>query len=95
MADPMHAGGAAANADGWKVAAALVAKNVGGGMNYVAVCDTLGVSPAAFSAGIAADNVFALLYFPLVSFLGGAPERPNESGEAAQSETRVFAIDRA
>ena len=88
LSDPMHAVGAAANGDGWKVAAALVAKNVGGGMNYVAVCDTLGVSPAAFSAGIAADNVFALLYFPLVSFLGGAPERPNESGEAAQSETR-------
>lgn len=43
-------------------------------MNYVAVCDTLGVSPAAFSAGVAADNVFAVLYFPLTSFLGGPPE---------------------
>ena len=33
----------------------------------------LGVSPAAFSAGVAADNVFAVLYFPLTSFLGGPP----------------------
>jgi hypothetical protein len=72
LSDPMHAVGVASNGDGWKLAAALVAKNVGGGMNYVAVCDTLGVSPAAFSAGIAADNVFAILYFPLTSFLGGA-----------------------
>jgi hypothetical protein len=52
----------------------LVAKNIGGGMNYVAVCNTLHVTPAAFAAGIAVDNVFAVLYFPLTSWLGGAPE---------------------
>ena len=74
LSDAMRAVGAAANGDGWKLSAALVAKNVGGGINYVALCDTLGVSPAAFSAGIAADNVFAVLYFPLASFLGGAPQ---------------------
>ena len=43
-------------------------------MNYVAVCNTLHVTPAAFAAGIAVDNVFAVLYFPLTSWLGGAPE---------------------
>ena len=59
--------------DGWKVAAALAAKNVGGGLNYVAVASTLGVSPAAFAAGITADNFFALVYFPVVSWLGGPP----------------------
>ena len=82
LSGPMHRVGAAANGDGWKLAAALVAKNVGGGMNYVAVCDTLGVSPAAFSAGVAADNVFAVLYFPLTSFLGGPPETETKKAAA-------------
>ena len=100
LSGPMHRVGAAANGDGWKLAAALVAKNVGGGMNYVAVCDTLGVSPAAFSAGVAADNVFAVLYFPLTSFLGGPPEvvsrgerRPRGSVETQQTSTESGASD--
>ena len=87
LSGPMHGVGAAANGDGWKLAAALVAKNVGGGMNYVAVCDTLGVSPAAFSAGVAADNVFAVLYFPLTSFLGGPPAEPSSGGDRLRSRT--------
>jgi len=74
LSDPMHVIGLSSNGDGWKVASALVAKNIGGGMNYVAVCNTLHVTPAAFAAGIAVDNVFAVLYFPLTSWLGGAPE---------------------
>lgn len=57
------------NGDSWKLVAALTAKNVGGGLNYVAVATTLGLSPEAFTAGIAADNFFALLYFPFVSYL--------------------------
>ena len=85
LSGPMHRVGAAANGDGWKLAAALVAKNVGGGMNYVAVCDTLGVSPVAFSAGVAADNVFAVLYFPLTSFLGGPPDPENPRGDRLKS----------
>ena len=56
--------------DGWKIAAALAAKNIGGGLNYVAVATTLRASPAAVAAGIVVDNVFALVYFPLVSWLG-------------------------
>ena len=88
LSGPMHGVGAAANGDGWKLAAALVAKNVGGGMNYVAVCDTLGVSPAAFSAGVAADNVFAVLYFPLTSFLGGPPAEPSSGGDRLRSRRR-------
>ena len=57
-------------------------------MNYVAVCDTLGVSPAAFSAGVAADNVFAVLYFPLTSFLGGPPEPVKSGGDRLRSRSR-------
>jgi len=53
----------------WKLAAALAAKNIGGGVNYVAVATALGMSREEFVAGVAADNVFALMYFPFVSFL--------------------------
>jgi uncharacterized membrane protein len=82
-------GGFLENGDSWKLVAALTAKNVGGGLNYVAVATTLGLSPDAFTAGVAADNVFALLYFPLVSYLakrtGG--DDVAENGEAIEKET--------
>jgi hypothetical protein len=73
--------------DGWKLAAALAAKNVGGGLNYVAVATTLGVSPPAFAAGITADNFFALVYFPIVSWLGGPPrDGVGDDGHDARSD---------
>ena len=77
--------------DAWKLAAALAAKNIGGGLNYVAVASTLGMSSSAFVAGIACDNVFALIYFPLVSFLANK-HRGAESaaGEASTSESAAF-----
>lgn len=56
--------------DGWKLGAALLAKNIGGGVNYVAVAATTGVSSSAVAAGLAVDNLFGLLYFPLVNWLG-------------------------
>lgn len=34
-------------ADGWKVAAALTARHIGGSVNYVAVSEVLALSPAA------------------------------------------------
>ena len=84
LSSTMGHGPAGAAGDGWKLAAALTAKNVGGGINYVAVATTLGVSPAAFAAGITADNVFALLYFPVVSWLGGTPGCDLESGNGGK-----------
>ena len=58
-----------------KIAAALMAKNVGGGLNYVAVCRSLGASPNAVAAGLCVDNIFALIYFPLTSALAaGKPD---------------------
>ena len=75
--------------DAWKLAAALAAKNIGGGLNYVAVASTLGMSSSAFVAGIACDNVFALIYFPLVSFLAnkhrGAESDAGEASTSAES----------
>ena len=56
---PLHSLGA----DGSMVAAALTARHIGGSINYVAVTDLLGVSPAARMAGIAADDVIVTLYF--------------------------------
>ena len=80
----MHGVGSAPDGDGWKVAAALTAKNIGGGLNYVAVANTLGVSPGAFAAGITADNFFALAYFPIVSWLGGAPLPGGKAGAVVE-----------
>ena len=61
--------------DGLKIAAALMAKNVGGGLNYIAVCRSLSASPNAIAAGLCVDNIFALLYFPAISALAvGEPD---------------------
>ena len=88
LSSAMHGVGSAPAGDGWKVAAALTAKCVGGGLNYVAVANTLGVSPDVFAAGIAADNVFALAYFPLVSALGGAPLPGGKDGAKREGRER-------
>lgn len=56
-------------ANGWQLAAAIAAKNVGGGMNYLAVLDTYGASASLLALGLSADNLLGLLYFPLNSWL--------------------------
>ena len=72
----------ALGADGIKVAAALMAKNIGGGINYFAVAAALGMGPNAVAAGICVDNIFALLYFPATSALGnGRPDVTSDCGE--------------
>lgn len=58
--------------DGTIIAAALLAKNIGGGINYVAVCACLGASTESIAAGMCVDNVMALLYFPLTSLLASS-----------------------
>jgi uncharacterized membrane protein len=61
--------------DGLIIAAALMAKNIGGGINYMAVCRSLNASPAAVAAGLCVDNLFALVYFPMTSALAsGRPD---------------------
>ncbi len=73
--------------DGWKLAAALTAKNIGGGFNYIAVATSLGLSPGALSAGLVVDNVLGLIYFPAVGFLGRNAKMEDaadgESGDVA------------
>ena len=78
----------ALGADGIKVAAALMAKNIGGGINYFAVAAALGMGPDAVAAGICVDNIFALLYFPATSALGsGRPDVTSDGGEEEEDTT--------
>ena len=77
---------ASAMDDGLIVAAALMAKNIGGGLNYMAVCTSLQASPTAIAAGLCVDNIFALVYFPITSLLAsGRPDvslvSDNDSGD--------------
>lgn len=65
--------GAGDSAGGLNLAAALTAKNIGAGLNYVAVATSLEVPRVLFIAGITIDNIAALVYFPLASFLGSLP----------------------
>lgn len=68
--------------DGWKLAAALAAKNIGGGFNYVAVATATGLSAPALAAGLVADNVAGLVYFPAVSVIGRNARESDSSGTA-------------
>jgi Protein of unknown function (DUF819) len=49
--------------NGWKIAAALCARHIGGAVNYVAVTAATGAQDTAVSAGLAADNLICALYF--------------------------------
>jgi uncharacterized membrane protein len=77
----------ALGADGIKIAAALMAKNVGGGINYIAVCKTLNASPNAIAAGLCVDNIFALIYFPITSALAsGRPDLDDDENSTSNSK---------
>lgn len=81
---------AALGGNGLIIAAALMAKNIGGGLNYMAVCSSLQASPTAIAAGLCVDNIFALVYFPMTSILAsGRPDFPltNATAVAEQSPT--------
>lgn len=70
---PLHALGQ----DGWKVAAALTARHIGGSVNYMAVSEALSLGPGARMAGLAADDVIVSLYFVLLYGLArGVPPDP-------------------
>ena len=68
--------------------ASLSAKNVGGGVNFCAVAATLRISAVAQSVALAADNVMALVYFPLCNWLAGDrnPSPHAASGESGKDE---------
>lgn len=73
--------------DGWKVAAALAARHIGGAVNYVGVCETLDVSASAQMAGLAADNLICALYFTTIFALArGIPADSSADGAIAAPE---------
>ena len=79
--------GDAAAGEGWKLAAALLAKNIGGGINYIAVATATGLGPQAVAAGLVVDNIFGLMYFPAVAAMAaGAPQPPAEPGAQSASD---------
>ena len=73
------------NGDGIKIASALLAKNIGGGINYMAVCSCLGAAPESIAAGLCVDNVMALAYFPLTSVLASKFEDVSDDDASDES----------
>jgi uncharacterized membrane protein len=48
--------------DGWRVASALTARHIGGAVNYMAVTESLGVSPSIFGTQRSADSDFDISF---------------------------------
>jgi uncharacterized membrane protein len=71
--------GGALGDGGWRVAAALLARHIGGAVNYVAVSGALEVPPSLFGAGLAADDLILTCYFAAIYAL--ARKVPAEKGE--------------
>eukprot|EP00898_Chlorokybus_atmophyticus_P008337 jgi/Chlat1/8504/Chrsp80S00639 len=82
--------------DGWKVASALMARHIGGAINYVAVADSLALSPSVQAAGLAADNLACALYFatifsiPLLSSDPSSRNTPNTNNTTQQLDTPII-----
>jgi uncharacterized membrane protein len=71
-------------ADAWKMAAALCSRHIGGAVNYVAVCEYLGITPSLVAAGLAADNLICALYFTsLFALAAGVTLSSGGSGDTA------------
>ena len=68
--------------DGYKVAAALTARHIGGSINFVAVTELLGVSASSRMAALAADDLIVTPYFILLYGLAraGRTKPSNSSG---------------
>lgn len=75
--------------DGWKIAAALMSRHIGGAVNYVAVSEAFGVSSSAVAAGLAADNLICAVYFTTVFAL--ASRIPKDS---SPDENEVHLVDK-
>lgn len=77
--------------DSWKIAAALMGTYIGGTINYVAICEALGVSPSVMAAGVAADNVICALYF--IALFSLASKIPSEASASSGDATQVVNLD--
>ena len=65
--------------EGWKMASALMARHIGGAVNFVAVANALEMTPSIVAAGLAADNLMNALYFAgLFALAKGVMPREDE-----------------
>lgn len=67
---------------GLQCAAALAAKNIGSGINFIAVSSALAVPADTVAAALSVDNVGALVYFPALSLLGRPAAKPDGTAHA-------------
>ncbi|KAI3693323.1 hypothetical protein L6452_33158 [Arctium lappa] len=74
--------------EGWKIAAALMGRHIGGAVNYVAIAEALRVSPSVLAAGLAADNVICAVYFTTL-FALAAKIPPENSSSTTDVEEDV------
>ncbi|CAI5459488.1 unnamed protein product [Closterium sp. Yama58-4] len=77
--------------DGWKIAAALMGRHIGGAVNYVAVTEALQASPSVVTAALAADNLLCALHFTTLFALAAsipAEEEGESSGAADATATQ-------
>lgn len=74
--------------DGWKIAAALMSRHIGGAVNYVAVTEALSASPSVVTAALAADNLLCALYFTTLFAIAAKipPEGPDEKLSSAHEK---------
>lgn len=82
--------------DSWKMVSSLTAKNIGGGLNFIAVADILKTSPFAISTGLTIDNIMGLLYFPMISWLSTRANDymlQQERSQAGMNATTTSTID--
>ncbi|XP_071734273.1 uncharacterized protein [Rutidosis leptorrhynchoides] len=70
--------------EGWKIAAALMGRHIGGAVNYVAIAEALGISTSVLAAGLAADNVICAVYFTTLFALAAkiSPETSESESES-------------
>ncbi|KAK1399504.1 putative membrane protein YjcL [Heracleum sosnowskyi] len=76
--------------DGWKIAAALMGRHIGGAVNYVAIAEALGVSRSVLAAGLAADNVICAVYFTTLFALAAniPPEAASSTDVGNDNESK-------
>jgi len=68
--------------EAWKMASALMARHIGGAVNFVAVANALDMSPNIMAAGLAADNLMNALYFAgLFALAKGLMPKKSSSGK--------------
>ena len=80
--------------EGWKMASALMARHIGGAVNFVAVANALEMTPSIVAAGLAADNLMNALYFAgLFALAKGVMPREDDEEDGSMVEDSGAAVE--